>query len=133
VIFSVDTNVILDVLLADPIYGPSSKKTLEAALARGRLIICPLVYAELAPLFDTPEDLDRTLATMGIKLKPFTREVLHTAGIWWKEFLKRGGKRKNRILADFLIAAFAGQTSQALITRDAFFEKYVTVVYSRET
>lgn len=128
-IFSVDTNVILDVLLADPVHGSSSKKVLEEALAQGQLILCPLVYAELAPLFESPKTQDQTLAMVGIRLKPFTKEVLHLSGSWWKDFLKSGGKRRERILADFLIAAFARETSQALITRDAFFEKYVPVFY----
>ena len=127
--FSVDTNVILDILLADPRHGLPSRRTLEEATAQGQLIICPLVYAELAPLFPNPQNQDEALGKMGIRLKPFTKKTLHLAGTWWRDYLTKRGKRKERILADFLIAAFAQETSHALITRDTFFQRYVEIFY----
>jgi predicted nucleic acid-binding protein len=129
VIFAVDTNVLLDILLADPVHGASSKKTLEIALSQGHLILCPIVYAELAPLFPNSETQDQVMNKMGVRFKPFTREALHLSGFWWKKYLMDGGKRRNRILADFLIAAFAKERAHALITRDAFFSRYVEVFY----
>ena len=48
-ITAVDTSVLLDVFQADKQHGPSSKQRLRSAYDRGALIICDVVYAELAP------------------------------------------------------------------------------------
>jgi predicted nucleic acid-binding protein len=50
-ICAVDTNILLDVFLPDPKLGESSLDKLEKAYARGALVICDIVYAELVPQF----------------------------------------------------------------------------------
>ena len=47
----VDTNILLDVFLPDPVHGESSSAALEKAFHEGSLIVNEIVYAELAPQF----------------------------------------------------------------------------------
>lgn len=123
-IFSIDTCVMLDMLLPDPDFGVMSKEKLYEANERGKLIICPIVYAELCPQFDKQTNLDTFLKETGISMKPFTSEILWRAGEVWNDYRSRGGKKKNRILPDFLIGAFTSIKAEWIITRDKdFYEK----------
>ncbi len=49
----VDTNVLLDVIGADPVYGQASKRALAECGDSGVLIINPVIYAEMGVLVDT--------------------------------------------------------------------------------
>jgi predicted nucleic acid-binding protein len=48
---AVDTNILLDILLPDPIYKESSLDLLTKYLKTDKLIISEIVYAELASQF----------------------------------------------------------------------------------
>jgi len=48
---AVDTNVLLDLLAGDEAAIGAARSALVGALARGSLVICPVVYAELAASF----------------------------------------------------------------------------------
>ena len=50
-ITAVDTNVLLDLFLGDPRHGPASRNWLRDAYDRGAILVCDIVYAELAPAF----------------------------------------------------------------------------------
>ena len=127
-IFSIDTCVLLDMLLPDPDFGEGSKEILSKANKKGELIICPIVYAELYPQFNEHTELDKFLASTGINMKPFAREILWTAGDAWNKYRVRGGKRKDRILPDFLIGSFSKIKADFTITRDKdFYEKNFSI------
>ncbi|MEJ2588487.1 MAG: type II toxin-antitoxin system VapC family toxin [Deltaproteobacteria bacterium] len=124
-IYSVDTCVLLDVLLPDPIHGIRSRETLKKASENGSLAICSIVYTELCPQFDARTSLDVFLNETGINVLPFTREILWKAGMEWKGYLKRGGQGKDRIIPDFLIGSFSFVKAEAIITRDkSFYKEY---------
>src|SRR5271154_2364858 len=59
--FLFDTNVLLDIATADPIWLPWSEKQFRTAAAQGPVLINPIIYAELAPAFANAADLDRWL------------------------------------------------------------------------
>lgn len=128
----VDTNVLFDVFLPDPEWGEKSKEALEAAYEAGSLIINEIIYAELASQFPDKPLLDRTLDVLGIQILFLDLECAYAAGEKWKSYLPAGGKR-NRVPADFLIAAHAEMRGDRLLTRDrGFYRKYfenLPVVY----
>ena len=59
--FLFDTNVLLDIATADPIWLPWSEKQFRTTAAQGPILINPIIYAELAPAFASAGDLDRWL------------------------------------------------------------------------
>jgi predicted nucleic acid-binding protein len=119
-ICAVDTNVILDVLADDPEFGERSERLLADALDSGSLVICELVYAELAPQFETHEALDSALAAMGARVVEGGIEVAWDAGRRMADYRSAGGS-KQRLLADFYIGAHAAHRAEALLTRDRGF------------
>lgn len=48
--WGVDTCLLIDVAVADPTFGNASARLLDARQAAG-LVICPVTYIELAPVF----------------------------------------------------------------------------------
>lgn len=123
-ITSIDTSVLLDVFLPDPDHGERSLLALEKAYGEGALVICNIVYAELAPQFMDKELLDSSLARMGIEIVPVKNEAAHLAGIMWSACRKET-KKRDRIITDFLIGSFSKMQSDRLLTRDrGFYRNY---------
>ena len=75
-ITSVDTNVLLDVLIPDAPRGDASESAPAEALRAGAVVISELVYAELAVHFADSVDLHRFLRDTGIRLEPSGGEAL---------------------------------------------------------
>lgn len=120
---AVDTNVLLDVFLPDPVHGKKSSEQLRKAYDEGSLIICDVVYAELAPQFEQRQRLDKVLAGLGIQYLAIDAETAFLAGQRWKKYRREGGKR-TRIISDFLIGAHAESCAERLLTRDReFYQK----------
>jgi len=123
-ISAVDTSLIIDVITADPTHGPSSRELLRRALDEGALVICEVVYAEIAPQFASQEELDGILQKLGIQLVNGGDAVAYLAGRKWAEYRRAGGTRA-RLLADFLIAAHAKVHAERLLARDrGFYRQY---------
>lgn len=123
-ITAVDTSVLLDLLLQDPSFGARSEEALRNVSRDGALIVCDVVYAELAGLFPSQAALDTFLRDTGIHLKPSTPEILWKAGELWRRFClerARQSATSRRILADFLIGAHAMLEAERLLTRDRDF------------
>lgn len=119
-ITAVDTNVLLDVLSADPKHGRTSREALKSSQRAGRLVVCDIVLAELSRYFDQLGDLRHTLDRLEISAEPIGEEACFSAGQAFLRYRKRGGKR-DRILPDFLIGAHAQVRCTQLLTRDRGF------------
>ncbi len=120
----IDTNILLDIFLPDSVYGESSLNLLEKNYQQGSLVICDIVYGELAPQFDEKKILDRSLEKIGINIISSNTDTLYQAGQLWLQYRKQY-KGRDRIIPDFIIGAFAMNQGDQLITRDrGFYRNY---------
>ena len=119
-ITAVDTNVLLDVFLPDDQFGPKSGEWLRDAYDAGALLVCDIVYAELAPVFRDRRALDRALRTINATVSPINSAIAYDAGRRWMGYRQAGGPRK-RIITDFLIGAHAVAVAETFLTRDRGF------------
>jgi len=148
VIAAIDTNVLLDILIPDETYLPSSKKVLDEYFRSGQLIISEIVYAELASQFPSHKELMDFFADTHIRLIHSNEKTLHLAGERWKLYVKKrrlqlqcpqcGHEQavicpechypiaiRNRILGDFIIGAHALVNADLLLSRDrGFYRTY---------
>jgi len=113
----VDTNVLVDVLQDDPEWAEWSVQQLRAQSQIHRLIINPIIYAELSVTFATMEALDKVLNQMELEMVELSKPALFLAG---QAFLKyrRGGGTKTNVLSDFFIGAHAAVMRVPVLTRD---------------
>jgi len=114
----VDSNVLLDVLTDDPTWGTWSQSALVQARDTGRLVINPLVYAEVSTGFEKIEDLDEAVPTADFDREALPFEAGFVAGKAFLAYRQRGGERRSP-LADFYIGAHAAVCGYRLLTRDA--------------
>jgi len=114
----VDTNVLVDVLVNDPEWADWSTSQLRAQSQIHRLIINPIIYAELSLTFSSVEALDRVLADMVLPVFEVPKPALFLAGKAFVQFRRRGGQKSN-VLADFFIGAHAAVARLPVLTRDA--------------
>jgi predicted nucleic acid-binding protein len=114
----VDSNVILDVFTEDSRWSAWSSAALAEAAERARLIVNPIIYAEVSIHFRRIEDLDAALPRDTFSREPIPFEAAFLAG---KAFLKyrRGGGVRRSPLPDFFIGAHAAVAGYRLLTRDA--------------
>lgn len=112
----VDTNVLLDIYKADPIWMPWSLQQLRGNKAR--LATNMVVYAELAGHPGEPSHLDLFLNHLHVEVCEITRPAALLAGKAFREYRQRGGT-KTGVLPDFFIGAHAQAEGFKLLTRDA--------------
>ena len=119
-ITAVDTSVVLDVFLPDEEYGPRSLERLRDAYDQGEIVICDIVYAELAPAFPDRATLDGALREIGATISPIDTDIAYEAGARWARYRQAGGPR-SRIMSDFIIGTHAVAVADTFLTRDRGF------------
>jgi predicted nucleic acid-binding protein len=121
-IFSLDTNVVID-LLAGEISPQGSVPNWSIGMCndaanRGSIIVSIIVYAEICCAFANAEIASQTLKGLGIyKVENPSLEALFNAGTAHAHYRRNGGLRE-RTLPDFIIGADALDRGATLITRD---------------
>jgi predicted nucleic acid-binding protein len=145
---AIDTNILLDILLPDPLFKDSSLALLTSAARTDQLNISEVVYAELATQFPDHQLLVQFLKDTDIHLIHTPPEALWIVSGVWRIYLKNRGSSlqcsicgrkmslncqgcgaaitiKQHIIPDFLIGAHAMVTAGKLLTRDrGFYRTY---------
>jgi predicted nucleic acid-binding protein len=113
----VDSCVLLDVITGDERWAEWSARQIAAAMDSGRVVINPLIYAEISVGYDTVEELDDLLPASDYEREPLPYTAGFAAG---KAFLqyRRGGGDKRSPMPDFYIGAHAAVAGYQLLTRD---------------
>lgn len=121
----VDSNVIAALWDRDNALNAVAQSALDAALSRGRLTVPAPVYAELMAFAGRTEVfLDTFLRETSITVEWNIEErVWRAAGLAFQGYAERRRKQRDpgprRILADFLIGAYAAKHNYSLLTLDA--------------
>jgi predicted nucleic acid-binding protein len=120
----VDSNVIAALWDLDDALNEASRFALDAARARGSLIVPAPVYAELMAFAGRTESfLDGFFQQTGIAVEWHMEErVWRAAGRAFQSYAGRRHRQRepgpHRILADFLIGAYAARHNYPLLTLD---------------
>jgi predicted nucleic acid-binding protein len=144
---AVDTNILLDILTGNE-HTAASRDALDREGTRGALVISEPVYAELSAVFPDATVLDSFLRDISIELVNSQPEVLHRAGLAWREYASRRAQGltcgscgtearpkcprcrqelrvRQHIVPDFIIGAHAERNGGSLLTRDrGFYRSY---------
>jgi predicted nucleic acid-binding protein len=113
----VDSNVIIDVASAGPIWGDWSRNALRQAADNDEIAINPIIYAEVSAGFATIELLDTHLGDGAFRRLALPYEAGFIAGRAFVDYRRRGGQRTSP-LPDFYIGAHAAIAGLTLLTRD---------------
>lgn len=116
-ITALDTNVLLDIFADNQAWRDRSLDAVRRADAGGSLVICEIVFAELSQLFSDLPSLKSLLAKLEVRVEPVGEQGCFLAGQIFHRYRQTGGKR-DRVLADFLVAAHAKTRCGRLLTRD---------------
>ena len=113
----IDSNIILDVFLNDPIWADWSESKLEKYYHTKKLYINPIVYSEVSIGFERIEELESAINKGGFKMLEIPKEALFLAGKVFLKYRKNKGLKRSPLL-DFYIGAQAAVLDLELITRD---------------
>jgi len=114
----VDSNVLLDVVTDDSVWGGWSRQALERVAGLEMLVVNPIVYAEVSAGFDRIEEVEAALPAADFRREPLPYEAAFLAGKAFLEYRKRGGRTRSP-LPDFYVGAHAAVCGHRLLTRDA--------------
>lgn len=114
----IDANVLLDVITEDPYWFEWSAQALERAAERDRLVINPVIYAEVSVGYTRIEALDAALPKAWLDREAIPYEAAFLAGKAYFAYRLRGGTKRSP-LPDFFIGAHAAVSGYQLLTRDS--------------
>jgi predicted nucleic acid-binding protein len=114
----VDSNVLLDLMTEDSRWFSWSANALARAAEKFRLVINPVIYAEVSIRYSQIEDLNAALPKDLIDREPIPYEAAFLAGKAFQVYRQRGGGKQST-LPDFFIGAHASIAGYSLLTRDA--------------
>ena len=138
---AVDTNVLFDLLGGAPGAASAARQALLSVLSSGPVVICPVVYAELAAGFAHQDELTQFIQDLPLRVEDFSADALFQAAAAWKRYALRRGQQvqcpqcgrqapiscpscgaplgwRQHIIADFLIGGHASCQADRLLTRD---------------
>ena len=113
-----DSNVLLDLTTEDSHWFSWSAEAVEKAADRFRLVINPIIYAEVSIRYSRIEDLESALPKAMFDREAIPYEAAFLAGKSFPVYRQRGGAKRSP-LPDFFIGARAAVAEYQLLTRDA--------------
>ncbi len=113
-----DSNVLLDVMTEDSRWFAWAAEAIRGAAETSRLVINPIVYAEVSVRYSRIEHLDAALPRAMFDREAIPYEAAFLAAKAFADYRRRGGSRAST-LPDFFIGAHAAVAGYSLITRDA--------------
>jgi hypothetical protein len=113
----VDTNVLVDIAVRDPIWLVWSRNMLARLAPRETLMINPVIYAEFSVRYDDIDVVDSLLPEAEFRREQLPWAAAFAAGVAFRIYRKAGGARE-RVLPDFLIGAHAAIRGYSILTRD---------------
>ncbi len=113
-----DANVLLDVMTEDARWLAWSAAAVERAADRYRLVVNPVIFAEVSIRFSRIEELDAALPRTMFDREAISYEAAFLAGKSFLAYRRRGGTKQSP-LPDFFIGAHAAIAGYRLMTRDA--------------
>jgi predicted nucleic acid-binding protein len=114
----VDSNVLLDLMTEDTRWLSWSAAAVEKAADRSRLVINPIIYAEVSIRYSRIEDLEAALPRAMLDREAVPYEAAFLAGKCFLAYRQRGGTKRSP-LPDVFIGAHAAVAGYRLLTRDA--------------
>ena len=113
----VDANILIDISTADPVWSEWSAEALMRLGRETRLVINPLIYAEVSVTHSRVETLDAALPEEVFAREPLPWAAGFLAGKVFVTYRRRGGTRRSP-MPDFYIGAHAAVRGYRLLTRD---------------
>ena len=113
---AIDSSVLLAIFNDEP-GAQSWMEALMQARREGTLVVCDVVYGELAPAFIAQADLDEALRRLGVSFEAVSPSAAWRAGQAFGEYRDAGGPR-DHLVPDFLIAAHAHTQADRLAAID---------------
>ena len=119
----IDANVLLDVMTEDARWLAWSAEAIARAADRYRLVINPIIFAEVSIRYSRIEELDAALPKAMFDREAIPYEAAFLAAKSFLAYRRRGGAKRSP-LPDFFIGAHAAVAGYRLMTRDA--ARYLT-------
>jgi len=117
-VIMIDSNVLLDLMTEDMRWLSWSAEAVERAADRFRLVINPVIYAEVSIRYSRIEDLEAALPKAMLDREAIPYEAAFLAGKCFLVYRRQGGTKRSP-LPDFFIGAHAAVAGYRLLTRDA--------------
>lgn len=114
----VDSNVLLDLMTEDAHWFSWSAEAVKRGADSFRLVVNPVIYAEVSVRYSRIEDLDAALPKAMFDREPIPFDAAFLAGKSFLAYRRRGGTKRSP-LPDFFIGAHAAIAGYRLLTRDA--------------
>lgn len=114
----VDSCVLLDVITGDEQWADWSAGKVAAAMDTGRVVINPLIYAEVSVGYQTVEELEELLPAGDYEREPLPYLAGFAAGKAFVRYRRAGGDKRSP-MPDLYIGAHAAIAGYRLLTRDA--------------
>lgn len=123
----VDTSAPIDILQDDPEWADWSIQQLRAQAQLHELAINPIIYSELSPMYESIEDLEQTVAALGLSFQEIPRPALFVAAKAFIRYQREGGTKQN-VLPDFLLGGHAVVGGPVLTRDPARYRSYFPTV-----